>query len=60
MHIKQSNESQYQNTHQDLLSFILLGRLSVEQIPLNLGAFWWYFCISKLVKGWGVIKNPCF
>ena len=42
-------------------SFIL-GKLSLEQASLNLGSFWYYFCISKFVKGWGGIKNPfwCF
>ena len=27
--------------------------------PLNLRSFW-YFCISKFVKGWGGIKNPFY
>ena len=32
------------------------GKLSREKTTLNLASFW-YFCISKFVKGWGGIKN---
>ena len=39
-------------------SFIFLDRLIFEKRSLNLGLLWYYFCISKFVKGWSDIKNP--
>ena len=40
-------------------SFIF-NKLSREKTPLNIDSFW-YFWVSKLVKGWGGIKDPfCF
>ena len=36
-------------------SFILSGKLFLEQTPSNLSLFWWYFCKSIFAKGWGGI-----
>ena len=39
---------------------LILDKLFLEWKPLNLGSFLQHFCISKLVKGWGGIKNLYF
>ena len=38
-------------------SSVVLGKLSLEKTPLNLGSFSWYFWISKFVKRWCGIRN---
>ena len=65
LHSKLSNELQLTCTHKDFLHMLhLLSKLLLEWAPLNFVSLW-YFCISKLVKGWGaalniLIQDICF
>ena len=56
MNTKQSDECQYQNTHQDLLRMSHPLFYQVDFISRMNSIK--YFPISKLVKGLGGIENP--
>ena len=59
--IKHSSVYQHLNIHQGLLHKphpILFRQIISWKNFIKSRFFWYYFCISKFVKGWGSIKNP--